>query len=476
MSEPGSTGAQGSAELDRSQAPPPGAVRAFDFPTVERRRFENGLTLLTARTGDLPLVTVRAVLDAGAVAERSGEEGLARLTAQALSGGTESRSGEDLAWAAERLGGQLTTSTTWDGVHVMLTTPSHRLGEALDLLAEVVRQPAFPEREVERLRSEQLAEMMRRRTEPRALADDAAARFIYADGTTYGRTVLGFEDVVQGFDAGAVRRFHENRYVPGRAAVVVVGAVDADRAEAEVRRAFGDWRGEPQPMPPPSTTPRHAACIVHVLDRPSAVQSELRIGHVGLPRDTADYYPLVVMNAILGGAFMSRLNLNLREKQGFTYGVRSGFAFRRAAGPFIIQTAVASDVTARAVEETLKELRGLVDGGVTDEEVANARDFIAGTMPLEMQTTEQLAARIAELHVYDLPTDYFESARERIRGVSAAEAHRVAQLRLYLDRLVIVVAGDAGTVAEKLRGLGVGDVVIHDAEENVHQSTQVMST
>jgi zinc protease len=463
------------AVFDRSRSPEPRAVRPFDFPAVQRRRLDNGLALLTASAGELPLVTVAVVIDAGASAEKPGEEGLAWLTAQALEGGTAARDGEELAWAAERLGAELHTQTGWDSVQVSFTVPAHRLGDALELLAEIVRTPAFPDREVERARAEQGAEMLRRRTEPRALADDAAARFIYANGASYGRSVLGFGDRVSGFTVDDVRRFHAARYVPGRAAVVVVGAAIIDEVDAEVRRVFGDWVGETQPFTPTVTTPRHSSSAVHIIDRPSAVQSELRIGHVGVPRDTADYYALQVMNAILGGAFVSRLNLNLREKHGFTYGVRSAFAFRRSAGPFIIQTAVASDVTARAIEETVKELRGLVDQGVTAEEVAKARDFIAGTMPLEMQTTEQLAARIAELHVYDLPTDHFETAREQFRAVTAAEVQRVARLRIHLDRLVVVVAGSADAISEELRTLDAGAVTVHDAELDVHHSTAALA-
>lgn len=454
--------------LDRSKPPEPSAIRPHEFPAVERRRLDSGLTFLHARAGDLPLVTVRAVLDAGATAERNGEEGLAWLTTQALDGGTRSRSGDELAWALERLGAQLETLTTWDAIHVALTTPAARLGDALALLAEIVREPAFPEREVERLRGEQQAEMMSRRSEPRALADDAAARFIYSDGATFGRTVLGFEDRLAGFTADHVREYHRTRFVPGRAAVVVVGDVSADDAEAAVLRAFGDWSGVVEPATPAITTPRHDRTTVHVVDRPGAVQSEIRIGHVGLPRDTADYYPLQVMNALLGGAFTSRLNLNLREKHGFTYGVRSSFAFRRAAGPFIIQTAVASDVTARAVEETMKELHRLVNDGVTEEEVVNTRDFLAGVMPLQMQTTDQIAARISELHTFDLPADHFDTARQQIRAVSADEAHRVARLRLQLDRLVVTVAGSADDIAADLEALGLGAVVRHAADENIH--------
>jgi zinc protease len=305
---------------------------------------------------------------------------------------------------------------------------------------------------------------MTRSTEPRALADDSAARWIFADGATYGRTLLGDEATVDSFTAAECRAFHERRFSPHGSAVIVVGAVTADDAEREVRRAFGDWTGGQERQPAPSTEPRHDRTTVHVIDRASAVQSELRIGHVGVPRDHRDYYALLVMNAIAGGAFTSRLNLNLREKNGFTYGVRSSFAFRRAAEPFVIQTAVASDVTARAVAETLKELRALQEGGVADEEVRNARDFIAGTLPLQLQTTDQIAARIADLHTYDLPDDHLENYGEHVRAVSSEDVVRVAREHLRLDQLAVVVVGNAAAVIEDLRALGIGDVVHHNGD------------
>jgi zinc protease len=448
--------------MDRSSAPAPGPIRPFEFPAVSRTRLGNGLSVLSARSGELPLVTVRAVLDAGAATEQPGEEGLAWLTAHALEGGTARRSGADLGWAVESLGAQLETWTSWDGLHVAFTTRNDRLGEALDLLAEIVRLPSFPQREVERLRSEQLAEMLRRQTEPRGLADDAAAHFIFADHAPYGRSLLGIEARVSTFSPASTVAFHQRRFTPGNAAIVVVGAVAAADVEREVARAFGDWSGHVEPTSVPRGSPRSERTTVYVVDRPSAVQSELRIGHVGVPRDHEDYYPLLVLNAIVGGAFTSRLNLSLREKHGFTYGVRSGFAFRRGAGPFIIQTAVASDVTARAVEETLRELRTVQEAGVTDAEVAAARDYLAGTLPLSMQTTEQLSARVAELHTFELPTDYFDSHRAAIGAVSRDDVIRVARSHLQLEQLAVVVVGSADAVTAGLQSLDIGDVLRHD--------------
>jgi zinc protease len=448
--------------MDRTKPPEPGPVRAFEFPAVTRTRLDNGVTFLHARHGALPLVTVRAVLDAGAAAEQPGEEGLAWLTAHALEGGTARLNGDALAWELEMLGAELETWTTWDALNVAFTTRSDRLRAALDLLAEIVREPTFPEHEVERMRAEQLAEIMRRRTEPRGLADDAALACIYAPDSPYARPLLGVEPRIAAFGSADAMAYHERRFAPASAAVVVVGAVTAEEARLEVNRAFGDWAGAAGAIEKPVTTPRNERTTVHLVDRPSAVQTELRIGHVGVPRDHEDYYALLVLNTVVGGAFTSRLNLALREKHGFTYGVRSGFGFRRAAGPFIIQTAVASDVTARAVDETLRELRAIRDDGVTADEVRAARDYLAGTLPLTMQTTDDLSARIAELHTFELPADHFEDYRAHIGAVSRDDVVRVARAHLHLDRLAIVVVGSSDAVAGDLQNLGVGDIVHHE--------------
>lgn len=445
--------------LDRSTPPPVAPIRTFRFPQVERRTLGNGITLYSADRGDLPLVTVRAVIDAGAATERAGEEGLARMTANALAGGTAGRSGEALAWELERLGAELETFTTWDALNVELTTRADRLADAVTLLAEIVREPAFPPHEVERMRSEQLAEILRRSTEPRGLADDAAVRSIYADGATYARPVIGNEKQVQTFDTDAAARFHARRFTPGNTAIVVVGAVRSADVLAEVERAFGDWKGGHEPVPAPTTAPRVNRSTVFLVDRPSAVQSEIRIGHVGLPRDHSDYYAVLVLNTIIAGAFTSRLNMTLREKHGFTYGVRSQFSFRRGAGPFVIQTAVASDVTARAVEETMRELREIRENGATAEEVRVARDYLAGTLPLEMQTTEHIAARIAEMPTFGLEPDYFEHWRQHIGAVSEDDVARVAREHLHLDRMAIVVVGNAAAIEDDLRAADAGEIV-----------------
>jgi zinc protease len=446
-------------------APAPGAIRPFHAPALRRTRLANDVVVLAAEHGELPLVTAAVVLDAGGAGEGRDAAGLATLTVNAVDAGTRQRSAAELAEAFERIGAQLNASATWDAAVVDVTVAAARLEPALELLAEVVREPSFPAQEVERARGEQLAEVMQRRTEPRALASDMAMRFIFADTSPYARPLLGARRDVERLTADATRTFHVRRFVPHGSAVLVVGALEHTDTTALVERFFGDWQGEP-----PDATPLHvetgtAATTIYIVDRPGSVQSEVRVGHVGVERSHPDYFALEVMNSLLGGAFTSRLNMSLRERHGFTYGARSGFVYRRQPGPFIIQTAVATDVTAPAVAEILAELRGLRDGGATEPETAAARDFVAGVVPLQLQTTEQIASRLSEIFIHDLGDDYLAHFQAGIRAVTVDDVNAAARRHLDVDRLAIVIVGDAAAIEAPLAALGVGPVRHVPAED-----------
>jgi zinc protease len=449
--------------LDRTRPPEAGALKPFEFPEITRERpaGDDAPAFLFARHGDLPLVTAELVVEAGAESEPAEEAGVAQLTAEALETGTASRDVEALAWDLESLGVELATGVSWDAASVGVTVHADRLEPALALLAEIVRQPSFPADQVERLRDERLADILQRRKDPRALASEAADRFIFRDTVPYGRPLIGLDHAVRGLQADQLAAFHRERYCGGSAALIMTGALDIDRARDAALHHFGDWRGTAPPAPAFQVAPRVEETTVFIVDRPGSVQSEIRLGHVGVDRHHADYFPLLVMNTILGGAFTSRLNMNLRERQGFTYGVRSGFALRRQPGPFAIEVAVATDVTARALEEALREVRGLREDGPTEREVDSARDYLRGILPLRLQTTGALASRIAELVVFDLPIDYFQNYRDRIRKVSGEDVHRVAREHIRPDRLAVVIVGDSDQILEPVRALGLGPIEVH---------------
>lgn len=447
--------------LDRSRPPAPGPVRPLDVPKVYRDRLDNDLAVLTAPHGELPIVTAALIIDAGAAGDPARKAGLAYLTAAALDTGTRERDADALAWEIERLGVELQALATWDATVVSLTVPSDRLEAALEVFADIVRHPTFPAGEVERLRDEQLASILQRTKQPGALASDMAARFIFAEDVPYARPLIGTTASVEALTREDAERFHEAHYLPNAASLLLVGDVEVERARGLADRYFGEWPAGQPTRPEFEVVPGVETRTVFVVDRPGAVQSEIRIGDVGVARDHEDYFPLLVMNTILGGAFTSRLNMSLRERHGFTYGARSGFGFRRQPGPFVVQAAVATEVTARAVEEALREMRALRDDGASEDEVDAARDYLRGTLPLQLQTTGQLASRLADLVIYDLPDRYLEEYRDRIAAVTPADVHRVAREHLRMDRHAIIVVGDAETVRPELEALQIGGVEVH---------------
>lgn len=449
--------------FDRTTPPAPGPIQPMRFPEIERHELDNGLAILIAPHGDLPVVTAELVIDAGAAGDPARKAGLAFLTTNALETGSRNHNADQIARDLEDLGVELDAEATWDAVAVRITAPRERLEPALALLAEIVRHPTFPEPEVERLRDEQLASILQRGKEPRALANDMAAHFIFAADVPYARPLIGTTVSVEGLTRADVAAFHETHFLPNAASLLFVGDIDGALATTLAERYFGTW-----PAGQPTTAefeviPGVETSTIFVVDRPGSVQSEIRIGDVGVARAHQDYFPLLVMNTILGGAFTSRLNMNLREKHGFTYGASSGFAFRRRPGPFLVQTAVATEVTARAVQEAYREMAELRDQGATEQEVATTRDYLRGIMPLQLQTTDQLASRLADLVIFHLPDDYFQQYRDRIAAVTPAEVQRVAHDHLRIDRLAIVVVGDAAQIATPLAELGLGEVQVQEA-------------
>jgi zinc protease len=446
--------------LDRSQAPGSGSVRSFDFPPVVASSLPNGLDLKMARMTRVPLVTVRVALDAGEALLPDASGGLAVLSGEGLDGGSLKLSGPELAEALEGIGTGLSVQTGWDATTASLTCLAERMEEAVALLAEALLRPAFPTEEVDRIQIQRLAAIRQRKMDPGSLADDVAAHFFYSGSSPYHRPLAGTHESVERFGPEEVRSFVSEHYNPSGAGMVVVGDVEVSEVEALARAHFGGWDGGPGERQGAEAIPRFAERRVLVVDRPGSVQSEIRIGQVGVPRSTPHFFPLKVFNSVLGGAFTSRLMLNLREKQGFTYGVRSRFSLRRRAGPFGISMAVATEVTAAAVKEALAELEGLLEDGPTEKEVERARDYIAGVFPLHLETTGQVAARLSELQIYDLPDDFFGTYRDRIREVTAGAALAAGRETVRPQELVVVVAGDAKGIREPLEDLGFGPVEV----------------
>lgn len=458
-------------ELDRSRAPAPGPLRDFDFPGIHRGTLSNGIPVLVAEVRNFPVVTLHVLLEAGGTREPASQAGIASLTAALLESGAGPHSALQIAEQIEALGVQLDTDASWDTAFASLTALRSRLEPASDILAEIVQRPTFPEAEVKRLRGERLAEILQRRADPRALASEATAQFVYAPDVPFSRSLGGTADTVESLGKADVAVFHAEHFHAAATTMIVCGDVAPEEAVELLERRFGGWRSGVVTPTAVEVRPRSDEAKLVVVNRPGSVQSEIRVGHLGVSRATPDYFAVLVMNTILGGAFSSRLNLNLRERHGYTYGASSGFALRRDPGAFLVSTAVQTEVTAAAVAQIMEELRAIREAPVTPAELDDARNYMAGAFPLRLQTTGGIAARLAELAIYDLPDDYFDHYRQRIVDVSAADVQRAAERHVRPGDAVVVIVGDADQIRAPLESLELGPLQIVEAADIIPSAT-----
>lgn len=447
--------------------PRPGTPREYHFPPFQRDRLPNGLTLISAHLAGRPLLTAQLLLGSGAATEPDGQAGATVLMARALSEGTARRDAVALIEAAERLGTELHAEASWESTGCGLEVPRSRVGPALALLAEMVLEPSFPERDVDRLRDERENDLLQVRADPRRRAERVFPETIYASDASYRRPLAGTEATVPGLDRSAVAGRHGAILDPARATLVVAGDVANLPLRDLVEEPFGTWNG-------PAVASAEAALPVDVphpdgprivlVDRPGAPQAELRIGHVGLSRRIPDFHAVGVLNAILGGLFNSRLQRLLREDRGYTYGVHSGFEMRLGRGPFAVRTAVQTDVTVPAIEAILRELRRIREAPVEARELDEARDYLIGVFPLRFEAPGQVVAALSGLIVFGLPDDELDRYRPSVASVTAEDVLAAARRHVRPEDASVVVVGDAARIEPELRAAGFGELTVVGAE------------
>jgi zinc protease len=451
------------ATTGKAERPSAGPPREYHFPHFERRHLGNGVELVIAPVTKLPLATVAVLVDAGAVCDPAGREGTAQLTAKLLLEGTQRSDGAELIERFESLGASVDAAADWDAAAVTMTALSEHLPQAFELLGEVIRTPAFRVREVERLKAERSAELLQLRAEPRGLADELFSRFVYVASSRYARPEGGDENSVVAIEREHILSFYESRFVPGATTVIVSGDITADRAEELTRRALGDWKGGKAARIVADDLPGRRERAVHLITKSDAPQSELRIGHVGIPRSHPDFFPTNVMNAVLGGLFNSRINLNLREAHGYTYGAFSAFEWRRQAGPFVVHTAVKSDITHEAAKEIVREIDRVRAAPISADELSLATSYLDGVFPIRFETTAAIAAALSVLVIHGLPEDYYDRYRERVRSMTTEQIQQAAQRYLHPEALQMVVVGDPDSVKPSLERMGFGPLTVYDA-------------
>jgi zinc protease len=437
---------------DRSVPPAAGRARPFHFPPFLRHKLASGLEVLAARLPGVPLVSLELVTPAGAQNDPRGKEGLAALTAGVIDEGTRQRNSLEIAAHVERLGGYFSAGVDWDEGYLAAGLLARHLPAGLDLLAEVATEPTFPEEEIERLRKQRLTELVRRGQDPGLLAEDRLSAVIYR-GTVYDHPLSGVPASLAALTRDDLVGFYQSYFTLAGSRLIAVGDLDP---EALLRDVEGRFAALP-PGPPerPEILPAPLGSIeIHIVDRPGGAQTELRIGHAGVPRTDPDYIPLIVLNTLLGGKFTSRINLNLRERHGYTYGASSRFTPRLGPGPFLIDAAVATESTGAATNETLQELRRIREELVEPRELEETLSYVGGVFPYTFQTTSDLARRLETLAVYGLPDDYFETYLKRLPTITREEILTVARRHIHPDRIAVVAVGPAETLVPQLEPLG----------------------
>lgn len=439
--------------VDRRQRPAPGPPPRIRLPVFERFGLENGLRVLSVRHDDLPEVSARLVLPYGSVEDPAGRAGTALLTARALTEGSEQRSAREMAEWIDYLGARFTVEVDHDATLLGLHFLSHVLDGAFELLAEVIASPALEADEVSRLRDERLDQIASSLDEPRTIA---SLRFYEAsfDGHPYAMRSGGVEETVAAIDHATVRAFHTRHYRPAASTLVLVGDLPANAELRErLENAFGRWRGErvePVELKDPDDPASRRLWGIEW----AGPQSEIRVGGIGIARRDPEYAAVQVMNAILGGLFSSRINMNLREDKGWTYGAASRLDSRKRRGPFYVGTAVDARASADAVREILKEMERMKDEPAAADELQLARNAITLSLPRLFETVSQVSGRIAHQVVYDLPDDYWERYGDTVRQVGPEDVQRVARRLLETDRATIVIVGPLGDFLDDLAGLG----------------------
>jgi zinc protease len=454
-------------QIERSRRPAPGAIPKVQLPSFERFRLDNGLNVLSIQHDDMPEISARLVLSVGSVEDGRDRAGTALLVARALTEGTSERSASQVAEWLDYLGARFTLDVNHDATTLSLHFLSRVLDGALDFLAEILTKPEFASKEVERLRDERLDEIARGLDEPRIIASLFFNEASFGEHP-YGMRTGGIESTVREIDRDVLHGFHQRYYSPDGATLIMVGDLpEVHELRARVGKALAGWVGKPvsgAPLEDPASATERRLWAVPW----AGPQSEIRVGGLGIARSDPDYFAVSVMNAILGGLFSSRINMNLREDKGWTYGASSRFDARRRRGPFYAATAVDAKASVAAVREIVTEMERMKIDPATDEEVELAVNALTLSLPRLFETPRQVTGRVVQQVTYDLPDDYWETFAENVRAVSKSDVQRVSKRLLDTDRSAIVVVGpvsDFRSELEKLAKVDLRDIRGNPAEQ-----------
>jgi len=451
---------------DRSTVPAGKPAPVVEVPKIQKATLGNGLSVWLVEHHELPLVAMNLVIQAGSDHDPLSQPGLSSMTADVLDEGTKTRDAIQISDEIEGIGADLRVSSGTDGSFVTMRSLTKHLDRALDVFADVITNPVFPQAEFDRLRNERLTSLVQQKDRPTSIANNAYANILYTAKHPYGTNSSGTPGSIEAMTREELVKFYETYYRPNNATLIVVGDVSLAQITARLEKALQGWTAADVPpltIPaPPAITARH----VYLIDKPGAAQSEVRIGYPALPRSTPDFFPVYVMNRMLGGQFTSRINLNLREKHGFTYGARSSFDFRKGVGPFTASSGIVTDKTDSALVEFISEIDLMREKGMTDDELSYVKKGLIGNFALNFETPSQLAGMMQNIILYGLPDDYYSTYLQNIESVTNEDVLRVSKKYLDSSKMAVVVVGDLATIRAGIEATALGDIILADSDGN----------
>lgn len=450
-------------KLDRTSPPKPAPESAVEFPDWQETVLPNGLKIIVYEQHETPTVSLRLYIKAGS-ANDGDKLKSASFTASLLTRGTATRDANKIAEEIDFLGADLSAAAGLDNSSLSLSILSKYLDTGLDLFQDALLHPTFPEKEVEFIRLQSLNRLRLAKADGGTLADEAFNKIVYGSHP-YGNSGIGTEAALKALTRKDIERFYKAHYLPNQALLVVAGDVDSKAIVGKLTALFGNWKAGKAPALTVTAPVMSEKTKVVVVQKDGAVQSTLNIGHLGVPRSHPDYIKIYTTNMILGGYFGSRLNLNLREKNGYTYGVYSGFSANTLAGDFSVSAPVRNEVTDSAVAEIFTELRRLTTEPVSDELLNEVKNYIIGTFAIQNETPASVAARISAIELYGLPKDYYKTFRAKVKAITAAEVLETAKKYLQPGRTLIILSGDAKAVKTSLEKFGAVEVLDADGKK-----------
>ncbi len=451
-------------QLDRSKPPKSGAPKDVHFPEYFDTTLANGINLLVIENYKIPVVSVRLVFKNAGSYNDGDRLGLASLTADLLTKGTKNRSATEIAEEIDFLGANISTGCDWDGSYVSLSCLKKHLDKAIDILTDVALNPVFDDEEIERSKEQRISSIIQSKDDAGSLSDRLFNKVVF-DKSPYAFPSDGTETSIQNLTRKDFEDFYRNNYNSRNLILAFVGAISKEEAIKIVSERFSSMpdralqNDNTNSGEQPSSFPYGK---IYIANKPGAVQSNLRIGHIGIARNNPDYIEVSVLNTILGGYFGSRINYNLREKHGYTYGARSGFSVRLHPGDFSVDADVRNEVTDSAVALVIEELKRIVSEEVTDDELQTVKNYLTGVFPLQLETANAVATRVINLKMYDLPKDYYSKYISAINKVTKKDVLDAAKKYIHPGSVYIVVSGDAGAIKEKMKRFG--EVEVYDAE------------